>query len=1827
MSYYKNIFQKRIEVAGSSKGAKPAFMMPPDGAFSKIGYAVYEALDLICEGPVAGLVDQKGILLQGDRATKDFVTALNQVGSDDSGIDRGIYYNDIPLRTEGGEPTAAKYDVSFMSGEEFQDGPKILKSPRRIIKVNQMIKGPYVADGPSNGARNGTGSQDIRTEPGGSSAHLGPNLSLVNEGFGSTVRTDGLDFDEAKTIFDLTLEDLAELSEEELAELKSSTSGRIAITIAVIGTIFDLANAGARDFVNWQNFIPAEVLAKPYIHTNYDKDVTKLDVTLVVNTLNDTRTAATASENEAGASKMGQPTPITITFEIGVGKADKFGNETISPASFIARGGKGITLGEGNGRIAVSGIVTSAYHVSVENIVLPEIGEDDLYNFIRIRKIEAETFSNVVNRDGGVNHIVEIVDETLLYPNATIVETSIDAKYFPNIPSRTFRLKGKKVLIPSNYTPINADGSDRRFHKAGETSTRGNLIYSGDWDGTFKFGWTDNPAWIYYDLLVNTRYGVGSYLRDVNIVDKWSLYEIGMYCDAVTMNDNSQQTKVSGAGVFIGLDDGFGGLEPRFSSNVMISDQAKAYETLQDFAKSFMAMTYYNNSVVNVRIDQPFSFEDFERDQQFEEDLSDSAEVSDEFVPPKELQFPSHLNFNNLNVKDGIFVYSDVDKNTKFNAVEVSYLDKRNNFTYKTEYEEDPESIKKIGVNFRQMAGLGVTSRGQAKRLARSLLFESINTSEKVSFTAGLDALLLEPGDIIRIDDELKGFTKNFGVVLGTSGQTTYYDPDSTGILPDITTGLGPRAIIVDPAKQSDQLDYLTGGVLTIRNPLGQSGIDQFYSNPTADNDLYKRIHQPQTIELKLHVGGSGFTYDVLDDGLALYIDGVATFKDGSGGTNLPSQWFSEKDVNILHGSHYTVDASGRFPRYYRVLSIEESPDKGFDVSATVFYTGKHKFIEEGISFDINEDVFEPELSLSQVQTPNPPQGISTGAFVQQADNSLVLPIQITGAASIPGDRFVVILEEPNTNSIIGEVNKSVSLVTDFNLSGNQKIDQIGDYTITVFSENASTNVRSIGFATLNFSTTPGDFLFDINNDAFIEYANISLDTNFGQGYSSVDKTGSGDNSFKQFDPSINAVFDMVFKDAFNNSGNAILPQVSGQIINLKNIQGDLLVSPLKTLSNETTVTITNDELNSGFGYTGDGRYLIPPSVDFEISEFTLTGTGTSTSSHFVSFEESFDETPVVFTSQVLNDIEGSHAKIGIVSVGSGGFTITGLNRVDSSYNYIATKTGTFSLNNSLEKIEVGIATKTGASGYSQVQFSNTFDSVPNVIIQIQQPETGKESYFSETVITGITTSGFSFNAFQPDGSNPSGTGNFAYIATEDSIFNVSSTSQFPIQSINYASTGEASFEFTSGNVFESINGSNNAGLRFNHDNSAVFPQRIGVNAGMQDKCMAVFRTTGDTNQISLHYFDIDNATSGMYFGSEDESSNFIDITSSGSDLDIINYSTTVNPGTFITGNDGFLFDDPDASVHRIICELKTPVPTGATVDVSFNCLNETGSYTYFLGKLNGLGLIQTPSTTSVVLGSNAQTIVNGSEIGSGLVFFANTLAGALEVENIDVSISGAAAAATTYDFTGDLSLETWARFDEGLTGKQYLFEHYLSGTGIGWFQSGDGKNYINVNGTDFEASATNLNDGEKHNVRVILDRDAGIKTYVDGSLDITNTGITGSGFTGDLFASTSFKVLANSQQTGSTLHQGGVYHYFGFIASGITGDYTNSPDLFRDTYSGHVDAVFLINTGESSIVDYTANNNQVTISGDLIVLDQLIDQTSLVSDISILQISSTGQL
>jgi len=1850
MSFYKNRFRKKISIAGRSKGPSPSYLMPPDGTFSKIGFQIYEAIDLICEGPVAGLTDQKGLLLQGDRAKKEFRSTFNIIGAS-NGIDKGIYFNEIPLKEINNEPTHSKYDVEFKNGSEYQESSSIVKRPSKIIKQSAPIKGPYEENrGPSRITKSGTfytecvnANTQIKSvwsstpfliienvvypEGGGFAYH--PVTRIANTIFRGTLDELGnLNPDGSSSCFIGNVADFKVLeasiginsTESSLLSIPLNTAADYNIILRAIvdstltykkvgwvkvnenGVLTssidqviptnktgarkgtgsnDIRDEGSpdRDFVNWQNLGVREVLEKPYNYINYDRNVNRLTIGLQVDALSDTKSYATASENEAGKSRIGTPLPLTVTLEVVKGYVDKDGQEITELASFTTRSGKGVTLGNGNGRIAISGIVTAPYSISLENIILPVLSDTDLYNFVRIRKIEYETYSNLVKRDIGVATITEINDETYVYPNSCYVASSIDSKYYPQVPTRTFRLKGKKILIPSNYNPINEDGSDRRF--SSDKSTRGKLIYDGPWDGTFKFGWSDNPAWIYYDLLINTRYGIGSHLRDVEVVDKWTLYEIGMYCDAVTMNDGSKTTNdYGGAGYFIGLDDGFGGLEPRFSCNVIIKDQVGAFDALQDLARSFRAMTYFNNSSVSVKVDRPYLFEDFNN-------LTTTA--------PKENKFPPHLIFNNLNVKDGIFSYADVDKSTKLSAVEVAYLDKRNNYKSATEYVEDSEAIKYVGLNFKQVNGYGVTSKSQAHRLAKYILFESQHTTETISFGAGFEALLIEPGDIIMVEDEMRNFTRNFGTILGTSGETNYYDPDGTGAIDTLNFGTGPKAIIVEPAIGSDQLDYITGGDIHIYNPVGKSGIEDFYKNPSADNELYREIHNPQVISLQIKPGGSGLSYDKLDNGVAIYINGLNNFIDG----DAESQWFSEKDVDIKYGSIYNIDASGRSPNYYRVLNIQEDKEKGFNVSATIHHTGKFKFVEENIAFDIEDDTFKPDLILTEVIKPNKPASVVTGAFIIGTDKSLSLPITITDPASGVPEKYIVFLEEPSTNVVVSEVFKSASSTTVFTLSGAARIDQIGDYQINVFSETTTPlKSRSTDAISISFTTQISDFGFT-SQDAFVEYQNIFINTDYQSSYSNIDETGIAQNSFFERDPKINTVVNFEFEDIFGVSGSRVIEEVDNQIINLKDAFGNIVQNNFKTLSAETSVTILNSELDNAFGYTGDGKYLMPPSLDFEVSSFELAGS-TPTTQTF-AFESSFDDVPAIFMYQIVDGDYSDFSKpIGRVNSTSGDFSVISISNRPAKYAYIASKTGIFKFDRPRKTMQIGNVSNNNTPDYQFVNFHEDFNVAPKVFIQLQKPDTTTESYFSETSITGVSTSGFFFKSFQSDLTVADGTGLYAYMALEEDVFNISSGSELSILSLNYSATGEQGFQFSSDPILEPANGTNNSGLRFNHDQYAVMCQRSGDNSDFDDKFFVVHRT-GNQNRVFQHMLE-----------------------------------TGLEPG------------------------LRSQLTDGST-----NHILITG---------------------------------DGLEIN-----------------------------------TGNFTLAAWVRFDPNLNGKQYLLESHQNGTGVAWFQSGDGKNYLNLNGIDYLAAtgATTLNDDNLHFLQIVVDRENGLTGYLDDATNFNvNTSITelrdesfitgfnisdvgtgvsdnvntfDGGYTGSsplfqnintsglrfrldgvkwiltdedpgspsfdkiaweggdntdypwnvdswtgvdalgdssapsfselspfvgvsLDSQTGFKILGNSELNGEALTSGYINKYFSLVSGATVGNYFSDPNSFFTAFSGDVNTQFIFNiTGFPLLID-ASQNTTISLVGSIERSEEIIDRLSS-SNFNFMQIGVTGTL
>lgn len=248
-----------------------------------------------------------------------------------------------------------------------------------------------------------------------------------------------------------------------------------------------------------------------------------------------------------------------------------------------------------------------------------------------------------------------------------------------------------------------------------------NKIYYGNWDGTFKLAWTDNPAWILYDIITDFNYGLGNHI-DSSSVDKWTLYEIGRYCDAV--DDD---------GKFRGVPDGKGGLEPRYTCNIIFYNKDEAYNVLKDIAAIFKGIIYWNT--------EGFSF----------------------FADKKKNPL---IYFANANVKDGAFNYTETAKNKRYTSVEITYNDKYDNYKTKIEFVEDVDGIRNFGLNPFKVNAAGCTSRSEARRIGRYILTSSMFESDTVTFTAGLEGAYLQPGDIFGISDEVRNAGRSFGRIL-----------------------------------------------------------------------------------------------------------------------------------------------------------------------------------------------------------------------------------------------------------------------------------------------------------------------------------------------------------------------------------------------------------------------------------------------------------------------------------------------------------------------------------------------------------------------------------------------------------------------------------------------------------------------------------------------------------------------------------------------------------------------------------------------------------------------------------------------------------------------------------------------------------------------------------------------------------------------------------------------------------------------------------------------------------------------------------------------------
>ena len=722
--------------------------------------SMYQTVDVLCEGEIEGLCDSAGNTI---RITSD--STKNEDGF------KGVYLNDVPVKnTISGTLNYNRTFADFRVGLENQRALTKFENPafsfsNAIQTVNLGTQLPGLAEHEKFSERSKYGGNFLTVDDDGKEFNL------------STVWADSYGHSFRKNFVSV------------VADIDSVNNIRGAEANQVVHANHTISN----DSVDWVQ-INLSVGGLVYNHSDGDQS------------------------------------PVAVNFIIKTGYVDD--------ELTIEEGGSVVYYAGG-----IFGISTSGYTRSHNLYLPPALEENRRDRFVKVFRIDGElTARNVkLQKNLTVETISEIVEQNLTYPYSALMGMIFDARAFSQPPNRRYDVKMTKVLVPNNYN----------------NQTR---QYRGNWDGNFATTkkWTDNPAWIFYDLATNERYGIGKYGFKNEFIDKWNLYSIAKYCDEfvptgysgkysdldftcqaggviITINDSSTllgetvlkqrypeaglvcfhktknasgtsldkaakrlifnssyklstkkftfqivkppdveevfeqypdieesfleqqkskeenayaylldfltnqqnstsdfvQTYMAGEPLDADITQGkattqFHGLpllEPRFSCNIYLDQKKNAFNALNDIAAIFRGMLYWSSGYIFASNDQ-----------------------AKEAV----------MLFTNANVADGSFIYSGSSSTSRATTTIVRYNDRDDSFKAKVEYVEDAAGIREFGVNEKEVLALGVTSKAQAHRLAKWMLYTNQTETDTVQFTTGQEGSYLKPGDVIKIQDKLK---------------------------------------------------------------------------------------------------------------------------------------------------------------------------------------------------------------------------------------------------------------------------------------------------------------------------------------------------------------------------------------------------------------------------------------------------------------------------------------------------------------------------------------------------------------------------------------------------------------------------------------------------------------------------------------------------------------------------------------------------------------------------------------------------------------------------------------------------------------------------------------------------------------------------------------------------------------------------------------------------------------------------------------------------------------------------------------------------------------
>jgi hypothetical protein len=516
-------------------------------------------------------------------------------------------------------------------------------------------------------------------------------------------------------------------------------------------------------------------------------------------------------------------------------------------------------------------------------------------------------------KDTSLKAVQAQVLDKLSYRGTSYATVSYSAKDFGNPPKRSYVVRGKKIRVPTNYITREENDGLRALYTR-NVSTGVETGTEQDWDGNFRgdpsasdnhnrrLVYCNNPAWVFYDIIVNPTYGLGDYI-DEDLIDIYSLYQIAQYCDGL-------------------VPDAFGGLEPRFTTNVIIESRQEAYKVLKDLATVFRGIMYWINGQVVA--------------------IQDS---------PKE----SVYTFTQGNVKDGLFTYEGQSDRVTKNRVNVSWRDPLKNYKQSVVTVDDIDSItQKSAILPDDIVAFGCTSRGQAYRAGKWYLETNARENEIIKFETGSNASFILPGDIISVQDHEKSFVQFSGRISKEQdnvGASPTPDANTIHLDREVTLAAGSSYILHvyfkgGAAYLVQDADATVGGTNYSRGQL-ISNITSKEDAADATDDSGNRIQVYWTENG--HIKSSEVDESSSSGNIIELVTGFSAIPDSD------SIWALTTDA--VNGGE---DEDLVNKKQYRVLGIEETEEGEFSLIASLYDISKYTLIDFGYPSAPDPNIGDP---------------------------------------------------------------------------------------------------------------------------------------------------------------------------------------------------------------------------------------------------------------------------------------------------------------------------------------------------------------------------------------------------------------------------------------------------------------------------------------------------------------------------------------------------------------------------------------------------------------------------------------------------------------------------------------------------------------------------------------------------------------------------------------------------------------------------------------------------------------------------------------------------